>query len=98
MICSRSGPEALAESASRLQSETGSRVASFTGDLTREEEIGRLHDAAVSVFGGVDILVNNAGGFLEAPPALQTQRQDWQQQLDVNLTSPFLLCSVSCLP
>jgi NAD(P)-dependent dehydrogenase (short-subunit alcohol dehydrogenase family) len=91
MICARSGPEAMAESATRLQAETGSRVASFTGDLTREEDIGQLHDAAVSVFVGVDILVNNAGGFLEAPPALQTQRQDWQQQLDVNLTSPFLL-------
>jgi 2,3-dihydroxy-2,3-dihydro-p-cumate dehydrogenase len=48
------------------------------GDLSKEEEAGRLVSAAVAAYGRVDILVNNAGGgiiraFLEhTPESLRT--------------------------
>lgn len=31
------------------------------GDMTKQEDVKRLFESAVSAFGGVDVLVNNAG-------------------------------------
>ena len=44
----------------------------------------------VDTFGPIDILVNNVGGRRIDPPVEEQTLDDWQQVLDLNLTSAFL--------
>ncbi|WAP54772.1 SDR family NAD(P)-dependent oxidoreductase [Streptomyces sp. S465] len=69
------------------------RVIPCAADLRTATGRTRLLEAA----GRVDILVNNAGGFTRASTTRDTTPGDWQQQLEINLTIPFLLCQ-SVLP
>jgi NAD(P)-dependent dehydrogenase (short-subunit alcohol dehydrogenase family) len=59
VVTARNGDElaALAERLARME------VAALpvAADLTREEDVDRLRDAALARFGRVDILINNAG-------------------------------------
>jgi NAD(P)-dependent dehydrogenase (short-subunit alcohol dehydrogenase family) len=68
-------------------------------DVTVEEEVGALVDAAVAAHGRIDILVNNAGGAMPGS-AWATVREstldDWNRFLALNLTSAFL-CSRAVL-
>ncbi|MGW1814973.1 SDR family NAD(P)-dependent oxidoreductase [Streptomyces sp. NPDC002125] len=69
------------------------RVIPCAADLRTAAGRTRLLEAA----GRVDILVNNAGGFTRAATTRDTTPDDWRQQLEINLTIPFLLCQ-SVLP
>jgi NAD(P)-dependent dehydrogenase (short-subunit alcohol dehydrogenase family) len=51
----------------------------------------RLIARTLETLGGVDILVNNAGRSFNGPAAEQPL-EEWQRNLDLNLTAPFL-CS-----
>lgn len=69
----------------------GRRVLAVRADLTKVDEIYRMVDQAVTVFGKIDILVNNAG--INIPkPALEVTEEDWDQVLDTNLKGVFF-CS-----
>jgi len=59
-------------------------------DLSRREEIDRFSDDAWALLGGVDILVNNAG-LLVRKPFLQTELEDLERILAVDLKAPFWL-------
>ncbi|MER5755194.1 SDR family NAD(P)-dependent oxidoreductase [Streptomyces sp. NPDC002088] len=58
------------------------------GDLTTQAGREQLLRTA----GAVDILVNNAGGFTRPVTALQSTADEWDEQIALNLTVPFLLC------
>jgi len=47
--------------------------------------------ACISQFGTIDILVNNVGGSQKGGP-VELSTQDWQTQIDYNLTSVFMAC------
>jgi NAD(P)-dependent dehydrogenase (short-subunit alcohol dehydrogenase family) len=78
--------ERLAAQAARLSAQ-GTATA-CAGDLTTPA--GR--DALIEAAGRVDILVNNAGGFVEAVTTADASREDWDRQIELNLTVPFLMC------
>lgn len=59
----------------------------FGGDLLHDDARARLLELVPSV----DILVNNAGGFVDAFTAADCPADEWQAQLDANLTLPFRL-------
>ena len=62
-----------------------------TSDVTKAEQVKQLVDACIAKFGHIDILVNNVGRSEPGDPA--TMPEDiWDEQLDVNLKSAFLLC------
>jgi 3-oxoacyl-[acyl-carrier protein] reductase len=75
----------LSEAAAELAKATGVRPAFRPCDVTREQDVRALVDAAISTLGHLDVLVNNAGLGLYARLADLTDAQ-WHQVLDVTLT------------
>src|SRR6185369_6232975 len=51
----------LGEAADRIADKLGTRPATFVCDVTREEQVQALRDAALGALGRVDVLINNAG-------------------------------------
>jgi len=71
-------------------------VKPYLMDLAATQSVKANIQAAVADFGGVDILVNNAGmGYTN--PLNDTPVEEWQQVLNLNLTSVFQ-CIQGVLP
>jgi 3-oxoacyl-[acyl-carrier protein] reductase len=87
-ICGRD-KSALATSHGDLE-KASARVYSQTADVTRSQDIAELVGNAESALGPIGILVNNAGIGLFGPVQQRTE-QDWDQVLDSNLKSVFLV-------
>lgn len=69
----------------------GRRAEVVAIDVTREEQVGEMVEAAVTAFGHIDILVAAAGieqdpGMGERPALIDLPTASWQRLLDVNLT------------
>ncbi|WP_068321380.1 SDR family NAD(P)-dependent oxidoreductase [Janibacter terrae] len=61
------------------------------GDVTRPGDVQRMLAEVRDHVGEIEVLVNNAGGFLRAGTTLDTPVEEWEEQLALNLTAPFLL-------
>jgi glucose 1-dehydrogenase len=68
----------------------GASATGIPADLADPEEAHRLGAAAVAAFGRLDILVNNAG-MSRRTDAWRLSDESWQEQVNVNLRSPFIL-------
>ncbi|HEY1743274.1 MAG TPA: glucose 1-dehydrogenase [Granulicella sp.] len=68
----------------------GAKAAAFQADLSSTTGAESLFRAVKERFGRVDILINNAGT-IHRNAAEDTLLEDWQQVLQVNLTSVFQL-------
>ncbi len=78
----------LGEAAERIAEKAGARPATAICDVTREDAVQRLRDAALTELGHIDILINNAGLGGEAAIVEMTDEQ-WSRVIDVTLTSLF---------
>jgi 3-oxoacyl-[acyl-carrier protein] reductase len=78
----------LGEAADRMAAETGSRPATFVCDVTNQDHVDGLHDAAIRELGHIDVLINNAGLGGEVSVVDMTDDQ-WSRVLDVTLNSVF---------
>jgi NAD(P)-dependent dehydrogenase (short-subunit alcohol dehydrogenase family) len=83
--------EALREVASQVE-EVGRRALVCPGDISREEDVARIADAAEGGLGRVDVLVNNAGLAESMTSTEAVSLETWNRVIGVNLTGPFLLC------
>ncbi|MCB9288915.1 MAG: SDR family oxidoreductase [Lewinellaceae bacterium] len=83
------GNPAGAEEALTEIEASGGKGMIFKADVSREEEVRALFDAAREAFGTVDILINNAGIQKDAP-FVDMSLKDWNFVLNVNLTGQFL--------
>jgi len=63
------------------------RVNFIFSDLTDEQKVSELFEP----FDRLDILIHLVGGF-SMGPTMEYSLKDWQQQLDLNLTTTFLVC------
>jgi 2-deoxy-D-gluconate 3-dehydrogenase len=72
----------------------GATSASFTADLSRIDGAELLFSQVKARFGRVDVLVNNAGT-IHREQATEVSLEDWQQVLQVNLTSSFQLAQLA---
>ena len=87
VLCARTAAP-LENAAGAIRRAHGVEVLARPTDVTREEDVRALVDAARSRFGRIDVLVANAGGppaggFLDAPAV--------RHALELNLLSTFLL-------
>ncbi len=85
------GNTAAAEEALRLVREAGSPEARlFPFDVSDPVAATKAVDEVVATMGGLHILVNNAGIALDQL-VMRIKDEDWQRQLDVNLSGAFHL-------
>ncbi len=82
--------EKSAGAAKQLAEDSGVETLPVTADVSKEEECTRIADEVNKRFGRIDILFNNAGINIRRPPQ-ELSLAEWQEVLDVNLTSAFLL-------
>lgn len=59
-------------------------------DVTDEEAVQKLFDAAVTKFGRVDVLVNNAGVMDDFSPVGACSREQWDRVQNINVNGPFI--------
>ncbi len=83
VVVAELNPEHGAEVAEEIRA-AGGTAASVAVDVSRTEDVARLFDEAVRVYGVVDILVNNAG-IAVARPILDYTEADWDRQMGVNV-------------
>lgn len=69
----------------------GGEATAFTADVADEAKVKEFVQLAVDTYGKIDILFNNAG--IYAPGNVEeTDSDDWQRSIDVNVTALFLAC------
>lgn len=73
-----------------LADELGDRVYVLPADLSDSDAVLALVKDAEKAMGQIDILVNNAG-LTRDNLSMRMKEEEWQNVLDVNLTSPFML-------
>ncbi|WP_256759761.1 2-dehydro-3-deoxy-D-gluconate 5-dehydrogenase KduD [Cohnella sp. WQ 127256] len=90
LVTNRTSAEATKEKVEAL----GRKATIVQVDVADRSKLASIIDAAIETFGGVDILVNNAG-IIRRTPAVEHAYSDWQEVLDVNLNSVFVLCQLA---
>lgn len=74
---------------------TSARHAIVETDLSDMSQVSTTFDRALGVMDGkIDVLVN-CGGIQRRHPAVDFPLSDWQEVIDVNLNSVFLLCQAA---
>lgn len=93
----RAGAEVVAVGRSSMD-DTGERIAAVGGTMhTIEADLGTPREAADMLgrvwdeIGPLDILINNAG-IIRRGDAIDFSEDDWDDVLDVNLKTAFMLC------
>ncbi|HKS26937.1 MAG TPA: glucose 1-dehydrogenase [Pyrinomonadaceae bacterium] len=92
MLCARR-EEWLQATVTEMR-EQGFQVEGELCDVSKAEDVQRVVDRTVEVYGEVDILVNNAGvSWGERPERMPLDK--WQKVIDVNLTGAFLFAQAA---
>ncbi len=89
-IVSRKRPEAESAAAD-IAKATGRKCNGFGCDVTSEEQVAALAEAAIKEFGHVDILVNNAGINIRNPIE-KLSLAEFRQVQESNVVGPWLVC------
>jgi 2-deoxy-D-gluconate 3-dehydrogenase len=74
--------------------EMGRKAITIQADVGDRTKLTGIVERTVDELGGVDILVNNAG-IIRRTPAVEHSYEDWQDVMDVNLNSVFVLCQLA---
>lgn len=70
----------------------GRRALAVTGDVRQQADLDAAVATAIDELGAIDILVANAGIAINAGPAWELSRADWDLQLGINLTGVWQTC------
>lgn len=71
---------------------TGVEAYAVGGDISNPVTVEHLATTAVEAFEGLDVLVNNAGVGGVGRTILETDLEEWERMLRINLTGTFLCC------
>ncbi len=83
-------PERTAETVDKVKA-VGGDIVVHQCDVTDSASVAAMVKACIDRFGRIDVLVNNVGGSAPGGPA-EMSEEVWHAQLDMNLTSVFLVC------
>ncbi|MGH3645681.1 MAG: SDR family NAD(P)-dependent oxidoreductase [Micromonosporaceae bacterium] len=89
LTCSRSEDEAAVTLANELK-EIGPDHHVVTADISTQEGIDGLIEAAKTKLGGIDVIIGNAGAISHVPFEKLTA-EDWSRVIQTNLTANYLL-------
>ena len=89
LVLSARGRDRLEEVAGEIRAAGGAAIA-VAGDVSEEAHHRTLVEIASAEFGGIDMAFNNAGTTGPVGSLPELARADWQDVLDVNLTSGYL--------
>jgi NAD(P)-dependent dehydrogenase (short-subunit alcohol dehydrogenase family) len=96
-------PERAEETVRQIRAQ-GGEAASFVGDVTVEDEVAAMIEAAITTFGRLDILHNNAADLRPESygrdSTTQLHSMDvalWDHMMNINLKGP-MLCSKHAVP
>ncbi len=78
----------IEDTAREIEQSGGSAIAVQT-DVTRIEQVERMHDVAAKQFGGIDIVVVNAGGNLDRNRIDDGDPDTWVATIDLNLNGAY---------
>jgi 3-oxoacyl-[acyl-carrier protein] reductase len=70
--------------------EAGGHARFCSGDVSRDADVKRLVEFALSAFGGLDVVVNNAGTTHKNQPMLDVTEEQFDRIYQVNVKSLFL--------
>ena len=88
-LCTRQSTERLTETAAQIR-ELGAQVLTAQCDVSQDESVKAFVAATLEEFGRVDVAINNAVRRNEGS-LLEQSLGDWEQNIAVNLTGPFLI-------
>ncbi|HEX8908274.1 MAG TPA: 3-oxoacyl-[acyl-carrier-protein] reductase [Anaeromyxobacteraceae bacterium] len=92
------GNEAAAQEAAALCEKAGAAAVKLMKfDVADPGACAKAVEEVVSAFGGLHVLVNNAGVAVDQL-VMRVKDDDWQRQLDVNLTGAFNLIRAATRP
>ncbi|OBZ12229.1 MULTISPECIES: 2-dehydro-3-deoxy-D-gluconate 5-dehydrogenase KduD [Bacillales] len=72
----------------------GRKAITIQADISDRAKLAGIIERTVDELGRIDILVNNAG-IIRRTPAAEHSYEDWQDVLDVNLNSVFVLSQLA---
>lgn len=87
--------EQLKNAARQINVETGKKIWPFSFDLSSIDGIDEFFQSVISETEGIDILVNCAGTTIRGP-AEDVDLKTFNQVIEVNLTSTFVLSQAFC--
>jgi NAD(P)-dependent dehydrogenase (short-subunit alcohol dehydrogenase family) len=73
----------------------GGRAIAVTTDVTDDESVEALAQAAIAEFGKLDVWVNNAGGSPLQAKLTRLARDEWDATLRLNLTAVWVCTSIA---
>ena len=84
------GRSSMAETEAAIRA-VGGKVVAIKADLGKSKTVAAMLDAAWDAHGPIDVLVNNAG-IIRRADAVDFSETDWDDVMEINLKSVFLLC------
>ena len=70
----------------------GGDVATFSLDVTRDDDAARVAEEVVGTWGRIDVLVNNAGVITYDTLVWATTMEQWDEVMNTNLRGMHLVC------
>ena|SRR5690606_12936702 len=88
VIVNYNGSESAAEEVVAKIKAFGGDAIALKADVSKDNEVEKLFDDAIAVFGKLDILINNAGIMMTKPIA-QTSTEDFDKMFSINVKGVF---------
>ena len=70
----------------------GGEAATFSLDVTRDYDAGRVAEEVIGTWGRIDVLVNNAGVITYDTPLWDTTMEQWDEVMNTNLRGMHQVC------